>query len=595
MNRIQILPESVKKKIAAGEVVEGPFSVVKELVENSIDAASTEIEVEVYDSGLKKIVVRDNGSGIHRDDVALALMEHATSKIREIGDIERIATFGFRGEALSSIAEISRITMYTRTSGGEEGARLAYREGSLELRDYAGPVGTTIIVENLFYNTPARKKFLKSKSVEMRNIRTVFLRMALAHPEIRFALLSEGKPGIRLERTATIADRAAQVYGSETMKLLQPARLSDISVSIEGFLSTPDYLKSTRSMQMLYVNRRPVEYRYLGFLLSRAYEGIATQGRHPAAILFIDVDPGLIDVNIHPAKREIKFFDQKYFDSLIAALCRKALGERPHAIGDDVLRTESAPGDETEYGRDEVLSFGADEVREDRASGTAGEAHRRKEDRPAEGADSAAARSIVNEGAAPYRELRGHTEVRAVGVVFDTYILCEDAESLCIIDFHAAHERFIYNELMKKESPFESQALVFPKVVELSMEEFGVINEHAAFLAEIGFDMDEFSENAVIIRSVPVLAAGIDIDGFFADLLESLAGDEGKAAGVRERVAQRIACHSARRAGDGLSAPEIDLIIRKTFSGEYELRCPHGRPFVYRLGRSDMEKMFKRS
>ncbi|RPI92898.1 MAG: hypothetical protein EHM32_08610, partial [Spirochaetales bacterium] len=319
------------------------------------------------------------------------------------------------------------------------------------------------------------------------------------------------------------------------------------------------------------------------------------QGRHPAAILFIDVDPGLIDVNIHPAKREIKFFDQKYFDSLVAALCRKALGERPHAIGEGVLRTESAPGDETDYGRDEVLSFGAGEVREDRASGTAGEAHRLKEDRPAERADSAAARSIVNEGAAPYRQLRGHTGVRALGVVFDTYILCEDAESLCIIDFHAAHERFIYNELMKKESSFESQALVFPKVVELSMEEFGVISDHAAFLAEIGFDMDEFSENAVIIRSVPVLAAGIDIDGFFADLLESLTGDEGKAAGVRERVAQRIACHSARRAGDGLSTPEIDLIIRKTFSGEYELRCPHGRPFVYRLGRSDMEKMFKRS
>ncbi|HSV97506.1 MAG TPA: DNA mismatch repair endonuclease MutL [Spirochaetota bacterium] len=595
MNRIQILPESVKKKIAAGEVVEGPFSVVKELVENSIDAASTEIEVEIYDSGLKKIVVRDNGSGIHRDDVALALMEHATSKIREIGDIERIATFGFRGEALSSIAEISRITMYTRTSGGEEGARLAYREGSLEMRDYAGPVGTTIIVENLFYNTPARKKFLKSKTTEMRNIRAIFLRMALAHPEIRFALLSEGKPGIRLERTSSIAERAAQVYGSETMKRLQPARLSDISVSIEGFLSTPEFLKSTRSMQMLYVNRRAVEYRYLGFLLSRAYEGIAAQGRLPAAILFIDVDPGLIDVNIHPAKREIKFFDQKYFDNLITALCRKALGERPHAIGEGALRTESAPGGETEYGRDEVLPFGADEFREGGTSQTAADACRLGADRPAEGADNETARSIVNEGAALYRDLRGQTAVRALGVVFDTYILCEDAESLCIVDFHAAHERFIYDELMKKESSFESQALVFPKVIELSLEEFGVIGEHASFLAEIGFDMDEFSENAVIVRSVPVLAAGIDIDGFFADLVESLTGDEGKTMGVRERVARRLACHSARRAGDGLLAQEIDLIIQKTFSGAYELRCPHGRPFVYRLGRSDMEKLFKRS
>lgn len=592
MNRIQILPESVKKKIAAGEVVEGPFSVVKELVENSIDAAATEIEVEVYDSGLKKIVVRDNGSGIHRDDVALALMEHATSKIREIGDIERIATFGFRGEALSSIAEISRITMYTRTGGDEEGARLAYREGSLEMRDYAGPAGTTIIVENLFYNTPARKKFLKSKTAEMRNIRAVFLRMALAHPEIRFVLLSEGKPGIRLERASTIAGRAEQIYGGETMRRLQPARLSDISVSIEGFLSTPGYLKSTRSMQMLYVNRRPVEYRYLGFLLARAYEGIAVQGRHPAAILFIDVDPGLIDVNIHPAKREIKFFDQKYFDSLVTALCRKALGERPHAVVESVFRPEVSQLNETDYGRDEVLPF---DMKEAGASAAAPPQERVTQDRPSGDVRSGTGLSLVNEDAVPYREVRGQTGVRAIGVVFNTYILCEDAESLCVIDFHAAHERFIYDELMKKDSSFESQALVFPKVVELSLEEFGVISDHAAFLAEIGFDMDEFSENAVIIRSVPVLAAGIDMDGFFADLVESLKSEEGKAVNARERVAQRIACHSARRAGDGLSVQEIDLIIQRTFSGAHELRCPHGRPFVYRLGRSDMERMFKRS
>ncbi|MGV7930953.1 MAG: DNA mismatch repair endonuclease MutL [Spirochaetota bacterium] len=592
MNRIQILPESVKKKIAAGEVVEGPFSVVKELVENSIDAAATEIEVEVYDSGLKKIVVRDNGSGIHRDDVALALMEHATSKIREIGDIERIATFGFRGEALSSIAEISRITMYTRTGGDEEGARLAYREGSLEMRDYAGPAGTTIIVENLYYNTPARKKFLKSKTAEMRNIRAVFLRMALAHPEIRFVLLSEGKPGIRLERASSIAGRVEQVYGGETMRRLQPARLTDISVSIEGFLSTPGYLKSTRSMQMLYVNRRPVEYRYLGFLLARAYEGIAVQGRHPAAILFIDVDPGLIDVNIHPAKREIKFFDQKYFDSLVTALCRKALGERPHAVVESVFRPEVSQLNETDYGRDEVLPFDMEEAG---ATAAAPPPERVTQDRASGDVRSGTGRSLVNDDAVPYHEVRGQTGVRAIGVVFNTYILCEDAESLCVIDFHAAHERFIYDELMKKDSSFESQALVFPKVVELSLEEFGVISDHAAFLAEIGFDMDEFSENAVIIRSVPVLAAGIDMDGFFADLVESLKSEEGKAVNARERVAQRIACHSARRAGDGLSVQEIDLIIQRTFSGAHELRCPHGRPFVYRLGRSDMERMFKRS
>ncbi len=592
MDRIQILPDSVKKKIAAGEVVEGPFSVVKELVENSIDAAATEIEVEVFDSGLKKLVVRDDGRGIHRDDVALALMEHATSKIRDIADIERIGSFGFRGEALSSIAEISRITMYTRTEGAEAGARLAYREGSLEMSDYAGPAGTTIIVENLFYNTPARKKFMKSKTVEMRNIRAVFLRMAIAHPGIRFSLLSEGKQGIRLERVSTLEERMEQVYGADTLKRLRPARLSDISVSIEGFLSEPGFMKSTRSMQLLYVNRRPVEYRFLGFLLSRAYEGMATQGRHPAAILFVDIDPGLIDVNIHPAKREIKFFDQKYVDSLIVALSRKALGGRPHDLAGEALRP-AAPLPAEDGPRGGILPFEDAPAGFDTMKAVGPPPASRSPEAPP--AETGSAGSVVSDGASPYSGTAARKDARVLGVVFGTYILCEEGDSLCVIDFHAAHERFIYDELMKGDASFESQALVFPRVLELPVEDFAVIADGAGVLSEIGFDMDEFSENAVIIRSVPVLAAGFDIDAFFADLVESLKGGEGGEVGMRERVARRMACHSARRAGDGLSAEEMELVVRKTFSGEYELRCPHGRPFVYRLGRSDMERMFKRS
>ncbi len=594
MDRIQILPDSVKKKIAAGEVVEGPFSVVKELVENSIDAGATEIEVEVFESGLKKLVVRDNGAGIHRDDVALALMEHATSKIRDIADIERIGSFGFRGEALPSIAEISRITMYTRTQGEETGARLAYREGSLEMSDYAGPVGTSIIVENLFYNTPARKKFMKSRAVEMRNIRSVFLRMAIGHPGIRFALLSEGRQAIRLERTSTIGERMEQVYGADAFKRLTEVRLSDISVSIEGFLSEPGFLKSTRSMQQLYVNRRPVEYRYLGFLLSRAYEGIASHGRHPVAVLFLNIDPALIDVNIHPAKREIKFFDQKYIDSLIIALCGKALGERPHEIARDALRP--APSLPSEgIARDGSLPFEAAETKPPQSATAALDLPLAAVGPDASPRTNETEARLVSDADAPYMGSSGRADVRVLGTVFETYILCEEGDSLCIIDFHAAHERFIYDELMKKDAGFESQALVFPRVIELSMEDFGAITDSAAFLAEIGFDMDEFSENAVIIRSVPVLAAAFDIDAFFADLAESLrTGGEGD-LGMRERVARRMACHSARRAGDALSGGEMELVVRKAFSGEYELRCPHGRPFVYRLGRSDMERMFKRS
>jgi DNA mismatch repair protein MutL len=331
IRRIQLLSESVTTKLSAGEVGEGPFSAVKERVENSLDAGATRVEVHAGMSGLKRISVSDNGHGILRDDAALALRDHATSKIGDVHDIEGITTYGFRGEALSSISSISEVTLLTRHASEELGARVQGREGENSFSDYAGPTGTTVIVENLFFNVPARKKFLKSPQTEMRYIRETFISMALANPAVHFSLDSDGKKTLNFPAVKDISERLRQVYGNEVYEGCYFEELSDIKVRISGMLSKPDCLKASRTMQQLFINGRPVEYRYLGYLLSRAYEAVALHGKYPVGILFLEIDPALVDVNIHPAKREVKLFDGRYIDSLILQLANKALN-RIHSM-----------------------------------------------------------------------------------------------------------------------------------------------------------------------------------------------------------------------------------------------------------------------
>ena len=342
MERIQLLPDGVQKKIAAGEVVEGPFSIVKELVENSVDAGATHIDVQVYEGGLKKIVVRDDGRGIYRADIGLAVMEHATSKIRDIGDIEGIGTYGFRGEALSSISSVSRMTLLSRRSDEETGGRYTGTDAGTEIGEHAGPAGTTVIVENLFYNVPARKKFLKSARTELRLVREAVMKIAIPNPDIAFSLDVDDTREMTIPVSGSQDRRIEQVFGNGIMNDLQYETLSDLKISVSGYCSKPHFLKSSRSMQMLFINRRPVEYRYLGFLLSKAYEAVAARGKYPAGLIFIDIDPRLVDVNIHPAKKEVKLFDHRYVERLILALAEKALN-REHRVDGRLFKPETVP------------------------------------------------------------------------------------------------------------------------------------------------------------------------------------------------------------------------------------------------------------
>lgn len=599
MNRILRLPESVKNKIAAGEVIEGPFSIIKELIENSIDARATEIDVEVSESGLKKIVVHDNGIGIYKEDLPLTIEKHATSKIKEIEDIEKIMSFGFRGEALSSIASVSNITILSRSIDEETGCRLTTENEKIKISDYAGENGTTVIVENLFYNIPARKKFLKSKSAELRKIREIFLKTAIPNPSVSFSLTTDGKRITTLTTVNTIKERLEQVYGKNTVENLYFDTLKD-KVEINGFLSKPGFLKSSRSMQMIYVNNRLIDYNYLGFFLSKAYQAIAPKGSHPAAILFIQINPNLIDVNIHPAKKEIKFFDQNYINSLIIQIGEKVLSKthslnlpgssnispnnadsNTHSNYNDNSATDTA--EHIQHGFKDYLRTVAKDIAADPEKNT-GTSIKENE---------VEFKSFIRDAEKLYNAINDDYDFIYLGIIFNTYIVIEKDDSLRFIDFHAAHEREIYDTL-NKHTELETQNLIFPQAIELSVEDYQIFLEKKDYFDDNAFDIDTFSDNSIVVRGIPGIIKDLNIEGFFFDIIESFKKDADHINDVKVSIAEKLACHSAKRSGDMLTDEDAKIIAARVLEEGNVLRCPHGRPFVYKLEKKELEKAFKR-
>ncbi len=581
MKRIILLPDHIKHMIAAGEVVEGPFSVVKELVENSIDAGASAIDVQVLDSGLKKIMVRDNGSGILKDDIALSIQEHATSKITDISGLQNVATYGFRGEALSSISSISDLVILSNTDGKTMGSRLESSGGVVTILDFAGSRGTTIIVENLFYNMPARKKFLKSKKIELRNIRETILKMALPAYDVAFTFDVDGKREMSLPAAKTQDERIQQVFGKTVLQNLYIEELNDIKVRLRGYLSKPEFIKGSRSMQFLYVNNRPIEYKFFSYHLSRAYEAVIPRGKYPAAIIFIDIDPELIDVNIHPAKREIKLFDQKYIDDMIYNLASKSLC-KPHVIPDSFFKASPI-----EFS---VKKFSLQENSYPLPPQTASlSAEKDQSEAPYTG--TLFQPSEVSIPVNP--DFKTDKGLKILGTLFDTYILIEDDDKLLLIDFHAAHERIQYDKLMTNRGEIEYQELIFPVSIELSINDYKLVTDNLEIFNEIGFEIEEFSDYTVIVRSTPVIAGSYKIDELIKNMIDNIK-DGIKSNDLVERFYSLVACHSAKRAGDKLSRSDMETLTRKVLDGEMDLRCPHGRPFFFTINQNDLERIFKR-
>ncbi len=608
MNRIVVLPDHLKHMIAAGEVIEGPFSVVKELVENSIDAGATEIDVQVQDAGLKRIYVKDNGSGIYRDDAPLSIKEHATSKISDISGLQSISTYGFRGEALSSICSISDFVLLTRHEDEETGSRIESRNGSHSVTGYAGSRGTTIIVDNLFFNMPARKKFLKAKKTELRTIRETLLRMSLAVPHVSFSFEVDGKREITLPPADGFHERVKQVFGASVYNSLYYDELSDLKVKLSGFLSRPDYMRNTRSMQVLFINGRSVEQKYLSYHLARAYEAVMPRGKYPAAILFMEIDPELIDVNIHPAKREVKLFDQKYIDSMIFGLASKVLN-RAHLIPEKIFSGAAAHAAESVLFKKSVefpdtsaaeynslpRNFRTPEVLPANAErySSADFSLRSGVDLTAGSLlfDSAGEILDAVSGGVDFTEPDGDFR-RIIGVIFNTYILVEENEKMHFIDFHAAHERMLYDKLSKGYE-LETQELLFPVQIELTTADFPLVMDNIESFSSCGFEIDEFSDKSVVVRSVPAAAGNYKIEELIKNMIDNIR-DEKDNNDLHERIISSLACHSAKRSGDSLSSSDMKTLAGAVFSGGIELRCPHGRPFLFTINKNDIERMFKR-
>jgi len=609
-NRIELLPDNVKQKIAAGEVIEGPSSIVKELLENSIDADAHLIEIKIFDSGLKKIFIQDDGVGIYYDDLPLAIEEHATSKIRDIYDIESVASYGFRGEALSSISSVSNFTIFSRNRSEDVGRKLESRNDKVSLSDYNGKTGTVIIVENLFYNIPARKKFLKSKNWEQRLIREVIIKSAIAHPEISYIFDVDDKRYFTLNAVDSLEERLRQVYGNKLVEGLYFDEIVDLKVRVSGFFSSPNAMRASRNMQFLYINNRPVEHKHFSFLLSRIYEAISQRGKYPVAIVFVDIDPQLVDINIHPSKREVKLFDVRYIESLIFHLGEKIL-DRVHGMNTElflnseiqkqeypamnlyknVLQEKSVPIE-----KEIKLDFSYEKSSTNETS--------LKESYPTDNSYNEKYKTtisnVLDENSVAQENLeileKSSEDFKIVGVVFNTYIIIEMDGSLQFIDFHAAHERILFDELIKSELNIESQKIAFPEIVELPVEDYKIVIENLDDFAKVGFDLDDFSDSSIVIQAIPQFVRGGEPKKFLLDIIDSIKNDEELLFmdSLKKRVYASVACHSARRAGDIISNEEISLLVKKIYNGQHEKRCPHGRPYVYNLSKNDLERIFKR-
>lgn len=571
--RIQILPDAVKRKIAAGEVIDGPYSVIKELVENALDAQATDIDIEIEESGLKRIVVRDNGIGIYRDDLPLAVEEHATSKIKSIDDIFSIITMGFRGEALSSIAEVSHCTILSRTAEEEIGGKLVIDEGKKELFDWAGPTGTTIIVENLFFNTPARKKFIKGLKSELNRIKDTIFALAIANSRIQFKVKIDNKIAFVFEPADTL-QRIAQIYGNEMADNLLYGSLSDLHCTIEGYCTKPNYYRSNRSLQFLYVNHRPVQFPYFNFILQQVYQTILQKGQYPAAFIFCNIKPDLIDVNVHPAKKEIRFFDNNYIHSMIYNFANKLISGTIHAfpikhndtqLQNNNITTASNANNYTDNNTPPLL-------------------YTQPNVNP---------QTLIHEVQHLYTQLH-NKDYSVIGTIFGSYVLIQKENNLYIIDFHAAHEKKLFDYLMSIDSVSAVQQLIMPVVMELSPDLLIHIHSYKDILTNYGIIIDQFDEHSIVINAIPDFCNTNDIEGLMRDIVDSLHENKNSLNNIKIKIIEKIACHSAKRANDIITHDDIIAIADYVLSTN-DYRCPHGRPFVYIVSKSELERFFKRS
>jgi len=578
---IRILEPHEAAKIAAGEVIERPASVVKELVENSLDAGANQITVEVREGGLALIRVVDDGCGIDPGELRIAFERHATSKVRGEDDLWRVATLGFRGEALPSIAAAGDVELVTRVSGNDVGARVRLRGGAIvEEGSGATPPGTSFLVRSLFAAQPARLKFLRAPGGESTQVSTVITHYAMAYPEVRFTLSIDGRVTLQTPGSGGLTDAVAAVYGNEVaasaIEVDAPPR-HEGDIGVRGVVVDPVAHRASRNYIGLYVNRRWVRNRALTFAVEEAYQGMLPVGRHPIAVLDLRIPHDEVDVNVHPTKAEVRLRREREVFAVLQRAVRRALSDRSPVPS---VSPSLWPGGAAMSASPPPLFL------------------RRPPLQPPLPAASPIA-GAPSHDTPPPAMIDRLPMLRAVGQVGNTYVIAEGPDGMYLVDQHAAHERVLYERFLASvlAGAPDVQGLLEPVTVELSASHQALIGEHAGAMRALGFEIDHFGDAAYVVRAVPAAMAGDDVPQRIVELLDRMQRDDGPqdaAPGAPHRVAASLACHASVRAGMPMSGDEQRELLRQLEQAESPRTCPHGRPTMVHLAADAIAREFRR-
>ncbi len=590
-NRIKILDDNLINLIAAGEIVERPASVVKELLENSLDAGAESIDIEIEAGGKKRIVVTDDGVGMSMEDAKLAIERHATSKVERIDDLKSIHTLGFRGEALPSIASVSRLTLFTKMEDSTSGCEIRLEGGKLKyVRDAGIPKGTRVIADDLFFSVPARRKFLKTEKTEYYHVLDVINRVAISRPDVRFRLKADGREVINVH-SGSLRDRVGGILGKRSVENMEEVGFEAEGIKVLGLVGSPDDTRTTRSNIFIYVNDRYVRDAVVTSAIMRAYKGLIFNQRYPIAVLFIQLPYSDVDVNIHPTKIQVKFKDTQNVGGVVKRAVDEALKKS--------TTVKIAEAKDLRYQKDR--KYGESEVGR---VGNSGSLFFEKSDRSvAEMEPGVSGRSlpiskdgIEISGIEDFGETGGF---KVLGQIKGTYIILERNEGLVIIDQHAAHERIIYEEIkagyLKKNIP--RQRLLFPMKIELPKADYEVILSNLEDIYEMGLEISDFGENTVIVTSVPAVIKDADVKELVNNISEELKGGKRSigAEDLIDKIITIMACHGAVRAGRELGTEEIRGLVRSMEKTPYAAHCPHGRPTMFVISTEEIKRRFKRT
>jgi len=620
MNRIRLLPEHVANQIAAGEVIDRPASVLKELLENALDAGATQVDVQIGAGGRSLVAVVDNGCGMSKDDALLCLERHATSKLRDSDDLDRIASYGFRGEAIPSIASVSRFRLRTREAEALAGTELIIDGGKLrDVHEIGLAPGTQIEVRSLFYNLPARRKFLRTEPTESAHIRHVMLLAGLARPEVGFTLAMDEQPAQRWMPGEDLRQRLVSIFGADWVELTLPIAAESGDLRLHGFIGKPGVSRAARGEELFFINHRPVENRTLHFGLLEGYHNTLMKGRYPVAVLFLEMDPAGVDVNIHPAKREVRFHDDSTIRHFVVKAVQEALqafagtpaarfafGEsvRPVAAVQDRRIDFAAAASAASIDTVNTVSVApiSDKIVEKQEGGNLLPSPLKLEQE---------AESLVIQPTLPLPDMpRKSTErpealvsnrlgLHIIGCVANLYLVAESAEGMVLVDQHAAHERVLFEQMLKRMSLQDpaAQQLLFPVTLEFLPREADFLLAQIEPLQKTGVGITRFGPSSFLIDALPAMVKARDVAEFIRTMMTDLqqeGGETRKSRQLSEEIVAKTVCRHAVKANDALKPAEWDHLLHDLLACDLPYTCPHGRPTMIQLSLAELDKKFGR-